>query len=218
MVSNDRSGSKTARRMPRISRISQIPIVRTDECQGLIAGTCVKSSQGHIIPNRSLDTPCPFLIGEMRLSGILPASVRILFLGSMLHDTSGQSPQCLMTDLGLSKRGNRANKTSVRQRKASCHIINSKSNKQHTKILESDTIAFSPRIRQNFREASPAISRNPSTFKTKQNEKQIHPCSTHARSSTRRHPSPRSPRQRPERTRQNLGQNRYFPASRTHPR
>ena len=31
-------------------------------------------------PNRSLDTPCPFLIGEMRLSGILPASVRILFL------------------------------------------------------------------------------------------------------------------------------------------
>ena len=31
---------------------------------------------------RSLDTPCPFLIGEMRLSGILPASVRILFLAT----------------------------------------------------------------------------------------------------------------------------------------
>ena len=30
-------------------------------------------------PNRSLGTPCPFLIGEMRLPGILPASVRILF-------------------------------------------------------------------------------------------------------------------------------------------
>ena len=34
--------------------------------------------QGILNPNRSLDTPCPFLIGEMRLSGILPASVRIL--------------------------------------------------------------------------------------------------------------------------------------------
>ena len=33
-------------------------------------------------PNRSLDTPSPFLIGEMRLSGILPASVRILFLAT----------------------------------------------------------------------------------------------------------------------------------------
>ena len=36
-------------------------------------------------PNRSLDeldTPCPFLIGEMRLSGILPASVRILLLAT----------------------------------------------------------------------------------------------------------------------------------------
>ena len=65
-------------------------------------------------PNRSLDTPCPFLIGEMRLSGILPASVRILFLATPRRsplrlrlgekhaaDTSGQSPQCLMTDLGL---------------------------------------------------------------------------------------------------------------------
>ena len=30
-------------------------------------------------PNRSLDTPCPFLIGKMRLPGILPASARILF-------------------------------------------------------------------------------------------------------------------------------------------
>ena len=33
-------------------------------------------------PNRSLDTPCLFLIGKMRLSGILPASVRILFLAT----------------------------------------------------------------------------------------------------------------------------------------
>ena len=31
------------------------------------------------IPNRSLDTPSPFLIRKMRHSGILPASVRILF-------------------------------------------------------------------------------------------------------------------------------------------
>ena len=31
-------------------------------------------------PNRSLDTPSPFLIGKVRLSGILPASVRILIL------------------------------------------------------------------------------------------------------------------------------------------
>ena len=66
-----------------------------------------------LIPNRSLDTPSPFLIGEMRLSGILPASVRILFLATPRRsplrlrlgekhaaDTSGQSPQCLMTDLG----------------------------------------------------------------------------------------------------------------------
>ena len=29
-------------------------------------------------PNRSSDTPCPFLIGKMRLPGILPAFVRIL--------------------------------------------------------------------------------------------------------------------------------------------
>ena len=49
-------------------------------------------------PNRSLDTPSPFLIGKVRLSGILPASVRILIL------TSGQSPQSLMTDLGLNNR------------------------------------------------------------------------------------------------------------------
>ena len=34
----------------------------------------------YINPNRSLDTPSPFLIGKTRLSGILPASVRILFL------------------------------------------------------------------------------------------------------------------------------------------
>ena len=33
-------------------------------------------------PNRSLDTPSPFLIGKVRLSGILPASVRILILAS----------------------------------------------------------------------------------------------------------------------------------------
>ena len=33
-------------------------------------------------PNRSLDTPGLFLIGKMRLSGILPASVRILFLAT----------------------------------------------------------------------------------------------------------------------------------------
>ena len=35
---------------------------------------------GRINPNRSLDTPSPFLIGKTRLSGRLPASVRILFL------------------------------------------------------------------------------------------------------------------------------------------
>ena len=33
-------------------------------------------------PNRSLDTPSPFLIRKMRHSGILPASVRILFLAT----------------------------------------------------------------------------------------------------------------------------------------
>ena len=33
-------------------------------------------------PNRSLDTPSPFLIGTVRLSGILPASVRILILAT----------------------------------------------------------------------------------------------------------------------------------------
>ena len=33
-------------------------------------------------PNRSLDTPSPFLIGKVRLSGILPASVRILILAT----------------------------------------------------------------------------------------------------------------------------------------
>ena len=31
-------------------------------------------------PNRSLDTPGLFSVRKMRLSGILPASVRILFL------------------------------------------------------------------------------------------------------------------------------------------
>ena len=48
----------------------------------------------------------------MKLPGILPASVRILFpatprrspLRRMLHDTSGQSPQSLMTASGLTKR------------------------------------------------------------------------------------------------------------------
>ena len=35
-----------------------------------------------INPNRSLDTPSPFLIGKVRLSGILPASVRILILAT----------------------------------------------------------------------------------------------------------------------------------------
>ena len=45
-----------------------------------------------INPNRSLDTPGLFSVRKMRLSGILPASVRILF--------RGQSPQSLMTDLG----------------------------------------------------------------------------------------------------------------------
>ena len=34
-------------------------------------------------PNRSLDTPSPFLIGKVRLSGILPASVRILILAAI---------------------------------------------------------------------------------------------------------------------------------------
>ena len=33
-------------------------------------------------PNRSLDTPSPFLIGKMRLPGILPASARIQFLAT----------------------------------------------------------------------------------------------------------------------------------------
>ena len=37
---------------------------------------------GQINPNRSLDTPSPFLIGKVRLSGILPASVRILILAT----------------------------------------------------------------------------------------------------------------------------------------
>ena len=53
-----------------------------------------------------------FSIGGMRLSGILPASARILLpatprrsplrlrLGEKHHDTSGQSPRSLMTDLG----------------------------------------------------------------------------------------------------------------------
>ena len=72
-----------------------------------------KQPIGSFNPNRSLDTPCPFLIGKIRLSGILPASGRILFPAtprrsplrlrparSMLHGTGEQSPQCLMTDLG----------------------------------------------------------------------------------------------------------------------
>ena len=42
-------------------------------------------------PNRSLDTPCPFLIGEMRLSGILPASVRILFLAMSVSDWGNEA-------------------------------------------------------------------------------------------------------------------------------
>ena len=33
-------------------------------------------------PNRSLDAPSPFLIGKTRLSGILPASVRIMLLAT----------------------------------------------------------------------------------------------------------------------------------------
>ena len=33
-------------------------------------------------PNRSLDTPGLFSVRKMRLSGILPASVRILFLAT----------------------------------------------------------------------------------------------------------------------------------------
>ena len=49
---------------------------------------------GHL--NRSLDTPCPFLIGEMRLSGILPASVRILFLAT----PSARREACCMTQAG----------------------------------------------------------------------------------------------------------------------
>ena len=45
-------------------------------------------------PNRSLGTPDPFPMGRMRHSGILPASVRILFpampRGSPLRLRSGQ--------------------------------------------------------------------------------------------------------------------------------
>ncbi len=38
--------------------------------------------KGAINPNRSLDAPSPFLIGKTRLSGILPASVRIMLLAT----------------------------------------------------------------------------------------------------------------------------------------
>ena len=46
--------------------------------------TCAATSRAQLrfIPNRSLDTPSPFLIRKMRHSGILPASVRILFLAT----------------------------------------------------------------------------------------------------------------------------------------
>ena len=48
-----------------------------------IQSSSIIQSKG-FIPNRSLDTPSPFLIGKMRLSGILPASVRILFLATAI--------------------------------------------------------------------------------------------------------------------------------------
>ena len=57
-----------------------------------IDGTFALDVENRLNPNRSLDTPCPFLIGKMRLSGILPASVRILFLATPRRS--------LMTDLG----------------------------------------------------------------------------------------------------------------------
>ena len=47
-------------------------------------------------PNRSLDTPSPFLIGKTRLSGILPASVRILFLAT----PSARREACCLTQAG----------------------------------------------------------------------------------------------------------------------
>ena len=41
-----------------------------------------QNSDATINPNRSLDTPGLFSVRKMRLSGILPASVRILFLAT----------------------------------------------------------------------------------------------------------------------------------------
>ena len=51
---------------------------------------------GHINPNRSLDTPGLFSVRKMRLSGILPASVRILFLAT----PSARREACCMTQAG----------------------------------------------------------------------------------------------------------------------
>ena len=51
---------------------------RASPVKNASTGTCKLRRYG-INPNRSLDTPSPFLIGNMRLSGILPSSVRILF-------------------------------------------------------------------------------------------------------------------------------------------
>lgn len=67
-----------------------------------------------IIPNQSLGTPGLFPIGETRFTGVLPASVRILFplrldmacyafgqARSILHDTSGKSTQSLDGRFGI---------------------------------------------------------------------------------------------------------------------
>ena len=51
-------------------------------------------------PNRSLDAPSPFLIGKVRLSGILPASVRILFLATPRRSPLPKREACCMTQAG----------------------------------------------------------------------------------------------------------------------
>ena len=50
-------------------------------------------------PNRSSDTPGPFPMGRMRLSGILPASVRILLLATP-RPLSARREACCMTQAG----------------------------------------------------------------------------------------------------------------------
>ena len=56
---------------------------------------CIGKAASGMNPNRSLDTPGLFSVRKMRLSGILPASVRILLLAP-----SARREACCMTQAG----------------------------------------------------------------------------------------------------------------------